>query len=309
MNVILAKRLAAGVAIGAFLFGMTSLSQAASAPAAAPAAPAKAATPAAPVKKVPLANDDCVKCHSKEPADVAAAGAKHTDVTCTGCHEKHRPTSKNNIPGCNQCHDGKPHYNLKGQCLGCHKNPHQPTNIAMAGNLTDPCLSCHTQQIKQLKDNKSKHSALFCTTCHAVHRKIPPCIQCHKPHSAQMVQADCKKCHKAHMPKVVTYGTDLPSKDCAACHKKAFDLLNANPSKHKTLSCVYCHQGKHKMVPTCQSCHGTPHPAGMLAKFPKCGDCHSIGHDLNRWEAAAPKAPGTAPKAAAPAKHDGKKKK
>jgi hypothetical protein len=298
MKLFLSKRLATGLAIGAFLLGITTLAQAANPP----AAPAKAAPAAAP-KKAVLGSDDCVKCHSKEPADVAAAGGKHVDVTCTGCHEKHRPVSKNNIPQCGTCHEGKPHYtNLKGQCLKCHKNPHQPTNISMTGNLTDPCLTCHTQQIKQLKENKSKHTALFCTTCHAVHRKIPQCIQCHKPHSATMVQADCKKCHKAHQPAIVTYGSDLPSKDCGACHKKALDLLAASATKHKTLACVYCHQGKHKMVPTCQSCHGTPHPAGMLAKFPKCGDCHNIAHDLNRWD--------TAPKAtAAPAKAPAGKKK
>ena len=37
-----------------------------------------------------LTNDDCVKCHEKEPADIAAAGAKHqTAVTCQDCHIGH----------------------------------------------------------------------------------------------------------------------------------------------------------------------------------------------------------------------------
>ncbi|HWI39949.1 MAG TPA: cytochrome C, partial [Verrucomicrobiae bacterium] len=54
-----------------------------------------------------------------------------------------------------------------------------------------------------------------------------------------------------------------------------------------------------------QKCHGTPHPAALMAKFPKCGDCHSIAHDLNQWGAAgAAPAPEKkeAPKAPAPAK-------
>jgi hypothetical protein len=97
------------------------------------------------------------------------------------------------------------------------------------------------------------------------------------------------------MPTAVAYSNQTPSKDCAACHKAAYDLLMASAFKHKNLSCVACHQAKHKMIPQCQSCHGTPHPATMLAKFPKCGFCHSIAHDLNTFKTQA------APGAAAPA--------
>jgi hypothetical protein len=43
----------------------------------------------------------------------------------------------------------------------------------------------------------------------------------------------------------------------------------------------------------------------MLARFTKCGECHSIAHDLNRWDATAQK-PAHAP--AAPAKKGSKKK-
>jgi cytochrome c553 len=39
------------------------------------------------------------------------------------------------------------------------------------------------------------------------------------------------------------------------------------------------------MVPTCDSCHGAPHAAGIMQKFPKCYDCHYIAHDLNDWSA------------------------
>jgi hypothetical protein len=41
------------------------------------------------------------------------------------------------------------------------------------------------------------------------------------------------------------------------------------------------------MVPKCQDCHGSPHPAGIMAKFPKCGECHNIAHDLNNWTVAS----------------------
>ncbi|MDD2854824.1 MAG: hypothetical protein PHU01_04770 [Desulfuromonadaceae bacterium] len=131
---------------------------------------------------------------------------------------------------------------------------------------------------------KSKHSALACSFCHNVHGKIPLCTQCHKPHSSDMLVSDCKRCHQAHMPTVVAYGSDTTNKMCAACHKNAFDLHSKTDTKHKGVNCVTCHKDKHKTVPTCQACHGAPHPPRMLARFTKCGECHNIAHDLNRWE-------------------------
>ncbi len=229
-----------------------------------------------------LTNEDCVKCHSVPPADIAEAGGKHKEVGCLGCHAGHPPAVKNPIPQCNECHMGQPHFELK-DCLSCHKNPHTPLKITFAGNVTDACTTCHTQQIAQLRENQSKHTALDCSACHSVHREVPQCTQCHQPHSTEMVATDCKKCHKAHMPKEVTYSAEIPSKDCGACHQQALDLLSASNTKHSGLACAFCHQERHKMVPQCQDCHGSPHPAGMMAKFPKCGECHKVAHDLNNW--------------------------
>ena len=257
----------------AVLFVLTLLGFAAISFAAAPAKPG-------------LTLDDCAKCHTAPPAEIASAGAGHNTITCFDCHSSHRPASKENIPQCSQCHTGKAHYELKG-CLGCHKNPHTPLKVSFGNNVTDPCLTCHSQQIKQLGENKSKHTNLACSSCHSVHRIVPECSQCHKPHSAEMTKADCKTCHKAHMPKAVIYGTEVPNKSCGACHKKAMELLGANQSKHNKLACVFCHAAKHKTVPTCQSCHNAPHAAGILQKFPKCFDCHYIAHDLNNWPSGA----------------------
>jgi hypothetical protein len=243
-----------------------------------------------------LANADCAKCHAKPPADLEKDGGKHKGVGCTGCHVGHPPEVKDNIPKCSMCHGGKPHFELKG-CLGCHKNPHTPLKISFGANVTEPCLTCHTEQIKQLREHKSKHSALGCSTCHNVHGKIPQCLQCHKPHAADMPTTECLKCHKPHMPTVVTYASDVPSKDCGACHKLVYDTLTASNAKHKTFACAFCHQAKHKMVPKCTDCHGVPHPAGIMAKFPQCEQCHYSPHDLNHWpEKGAEKKEAPAPK-------------
>jgi len=239
--------------------------------------------------------DFCAMCHIAPPADLAASGGKHKDVGCEGCHVGHPPKVKKPIPQCSDCHMGKAHYELKG-CLACHKNPHTPLNISYGGNVTEACLTCHTQQIEQLRKNKSKHTALDCSFCHDVHRKVPECTQCHESHSAEMTASDCKKCHKPHMPAVVTYAADIPSKDCGACHSQIMSLLAASKAKHGTLACAFCHQEKHKTVPACQDCHGSPHAATIMARFPKCSKCHNIAHDLNHWpETKTTTAPNAAP--------------
>lgn len=250
-----------------------------------------------------LGNADCVKCHAKPVAAVEAKGGAHKSVGCQGCHTtNHPPAVKKEalIPACTKCHMGKPHYKL-ANCGSCHQNPHQPKNISFAKNVTDACVTCHSQQIVKLKESPSKHTALACSFCHDTHGKIPACTQCHKSHGPDIAPADCKKCHQAHAPKAVTYEGDLASKYCAACHGNAMKLLAASKAKHSSIQCVTCHQKKHKMVPKCQDCHGVPHPAGMLAKFAKCGDCHATAHDLNNWGTAAP-AKKEAAKPAAPAK-------
>jgi predicted CXXCH cytochrome family protein len=231
-----------------------------------------------------LTSADCVKCHTAPPADIAANGGAHkTSVTCQDCHAGHPPSVKKIIPVCSQCHSGKAHYNLTG-CLRCHNNPHTPKIIKLANNITDECLTCHTDQIVKLKQVKSKHSALACSFCHNVHGKIPLCTQCHKPHNPEMVATDCKKCHQAHMPTAVYMTPDTPNKMCASCHKRPYEMLASSDAKHKAVLCVTCHKDKHKTIPSCQSCHGVPHPASMMARFTKCGDCHNVAHKLNHWE-------------------------
>ncbi len=231
-----------------------------------------------------LSNSDCVKCHSQVNSDVAAKGEAHkTEVSCQDCHEGHPPEIKEIIPSCNQCHEGASHYELEG-CLSCHSNPHTPLNITLAEDLTAPCLTCHEEQKPQLVEFESAHSELDCTSCHQeTHGMVPSCFNCHdEGHSPEMVQADCANCHQAHKPLAVSYSDDLASKQCASCHDVAFDQLMATTTKHHDVSCVTCHKKDHKMVPKCQDCHGEPHPASITAKFPNCGACHNIAHDLNK---------------------------
>jgi len=250
--------------------------------------------------KAVLSNQDCVKCHAGQVNDMAAAGGAHGSVSCAGCHEGHPPSVAKPIPLCGKCHlvSKKDHFKMEMPgCLKCHTNPHRPMEISLKGAGKDACLICHGTESWLLKEYKSKHTALDCSQCHDVHRKIPKCTQCHQPHWDEMVAADCKKCHKAHMPQVTDFSADMPSKDCGLCHQKLAGLLSDTTSKHKNLACTGCHKARHKFKPACPDCHGTPHPKGILVKFPECGMCHNNAHDLNNWpETATGEAAGEAPK-------------
>jgi predicted CXXCH cytochrome family protein len=230
-----------------------------------------------------LTVDDCVKCHSEEPAQITANGASHkTEINCLECHRGHRPSSPNNIPQCSECHSGNAHYEVSEPCLSCH-NPHQPLKISIVGEQKQVCVSCHADPEKQMVDNPTQHATFSCNFCHAdTHGNIPECVSCHEPHSATMTQADCAACHKAHMPLAVSFPDSTASELCAACHDTVLATLSASKTKHSQLLCATCHAGKHKTVPACTDCHGQPHPKAMHERFPKCGDCHGIAHDLNK---------------------------
>lgn len=248
-------------------------------------------------KQPALTADDCAKCHAKQPAEIAANGAAHkTKINCKDCHQGHRPESANNIPKCSMCHSGKKHYQLEG-CNTCH-NPHQPLAVVLKGELKAACLTCHTGPGQAMVALPSKHAKLACNFCHAdKHGVIPPCVQCHEPHSNKMTQADCNTCHQAHQPTALTYGPKTASIHCAACHETAFNLLAQTKTKHHDVACVTCHANKHKTIPKCSDCHGLPHAETIHSKFPKCGQCHSTAHDLNRFSSdAQPAKKGTAPK-------------
>lgn len=228
-----------------------------------------------------LAMDLCIICHKKQPVDIEANGGKHkTSVSCFDCHEGHPPIVRDNIPECSDCHEEEPHFQLK-DCLTCHTDPHTPLNITLADNMTDPCLTCHTDQIAQLKEHPSHHTTMACTGCHSDrHGRIPDCMECHTPHSEEMPTADCVTCHQVHMPLIVTYPENTPSKSCAACHEGIYEQLEASNAKHHDLLCAACHHAEHKMIPTCEDCHGSPHPTGIMAKFTGCSECHGSPHAL-----------------------------
>jgi hypothetical protein len=232
-----------------------------------------------------LENSDCVKCHVKIAHDNTADGGKHlTEVGCLDCHATAHPPGIEKgsmIPQCSMCHEGSAHYEVDN-CLSCHHNPHQPLHIVFGDDNVAVCNTCHNAQVSEIKDNPSAHGAFDCAVCHHdKHGYIPDCMECHEPHRAGQDYAVCVSCHLVHQPKNVTYVEAVSNQDCGACHGDLTTLLAAGSTKHASLQCASCHKDKHGYIPACQECHGAPHPASMMQKFPKCLDCHKDPHDLD----------------------------
>jgi hypothetical protein len=169
---------------------------------------------------------------------------------------------------------------------------------ARAGDPRPECARCHARVCADFQAAAGKHKEIACGDCHHGHPPetadpFPKCTDCHAAHAKEMAESDCGKCHRAHTPAAVTWEATVSSEWCRACHAAAFQELAAGSPKHRAISCAVCHRGKHKAVPACVDCHGRLHPAAILARFPKCGECHHSAHELNHWpekpvEAAAP---------------------
>lgn len=230
-----------------------------------------------------LQNEDCEKCHDEEPAAIEENGGKHkTLVTCMECHLEHLPLGTQTIPECSMCHGGGGHFELEN-CLSCHRNPHTPLVLDVEDTpaVGAACVSCHEEKGEEFKKHPSKHAKQNCTRCHPKqHKTIIQCDKCHKPHGEFMAYKDCQRCHKPHSPLEVTYADDIPANYCGACHSELYERLQKNRSKHRNLTCAFCHKSRHPMVPKCQDCHEAPHSSDLLAGFPDCLTCHSNPHDL-----------------------------
>ncbi len=137
----------------------------------------------------------CALCHKPFAAEMKSHPSAHNDVGCQGCHaDKH-----GYIPDCMNCHE--PH--IQGQtmkdCLSCHA-PHSPTDIKYAEETPNEiCSACHKDIYDKLQTNRTKHTDLYCATCHTKHGLIPECQECHGlPHTANLHKKypNCLDCHK-----------------------------------------------------------------------------------------------------------------
>ena len=240
----------------------------------------------------PLTSQDCARCHTSHFSRIKQDGGRHRSVACTDCHEifhAYNPLKDNYakiMPKCSACHDD-PHGKDKAvqQCADCHADPHRPVvAIPDPSNIEMQCRACHTKVAQSLVKYLSKHTDEDCSSCHSEsHGRIPGCAECHESHSpaVTMDTPQCLVCHPVHTPLQIAYSDGVENNlICAGCHDQAFNQLRDHQTLHSALACAECHP-THKELMACQDCHGdAPHNPAIHKKYPVCGACHSIAHDL-----------------------------
>lgn len=226
----------------------------------------------------------CAACHEETVASLDAHGGAHkTAITCSDCHQNHPPAESGVIPACADCHapGAAEHYRVDG-CLRCH-NPHEPLRIDMSAvsPVKPICLSCHAAPGREMHNWPSAHAEMDCNECHAEHGLASSCLDCHDGHSSDMAYADCLKCHQPHSPTALQFGqSGIAPQLCGSCHRQPLKELGATDTEHGNLECVFCHRRTHKVILSCDNCHGQPHDAGIHRQFSDCNHCHQGPHAL-----------------------------
>ena len=226
----------------------------------------------------------CSACHADEVESLTTNGASHaSEIHCSECHQRHPPATEDVIPSCADCHAPEDHAHYKlTDCRSCH-NPHQPLEIDLSAvsPIKPVCLTCHTEPGQQMSKHPSAHADMDCNECHEQHGEYQKCLECHEGHSDDMSYDDCLRCHQPHQPSYLQFGANgVKSQLCGSCHTGQLEQLDENNSKHAKLQCVFCHKRTHKVILSCDNCHGEPHDSSIHGRFEECAKCHKGPHNL-----------------------------
>jgi predicted CXXCH cytochrome family protein len=230
--------------------------------------------------------EECGRCHPRFYYFIKTEGGKHR-IDCKLCHVQfhvHFPGKveyQEILPKCSACHE-QVHGADLAQCSGCHTNAHTPMKIPAERALEQGCFICHAEVDKEMKTFVTQHTELYCSSCHHTsHRYVPECLECHRPHTEGMTQAECLTCHAPHKARQVAYPEDIRREACSGCHRDAYDKLEQSGTIHSGFSCAKCHP-EHRAIKRCRECHPDPHPdrPGLLQKYPACGRCHGVAHNV-----------------------------
>ncbi len=244
-----------------------------------------AAVSMAEVQRLPLVDDDCLKCHIEEVRVIDGQESAHkNDVACLDCHESHPPEGDVVIPQCSSCHmvEDNIHFGLDN-CKQCHA-PHAPL-VSDFGNIDEGkpvCLTCHEAIGNLLTALPSAHEEQDCLECHTAHGlaegQYQNCLDCHDKHISEMVISDCLNCHKPHQPTRYIWDTSIDRILCAACHVETVQDFTNNGGAHlENLACTDCH-AKHppnedSVIPSCADCHDPSEKKHFAVG--DCAQCHN----------------------------------
>lgn len=156
---------------------------------------------------------------------------------------------------------------------------------------TVDCARCHYEIFMSIKNGQGAHR-IECRECHETFHGfrrglryedvLPTCTSCHdKPHGESKEMVACTTCHAVPHAPLASLELKTLQPFCASCHADAESRIASGRLDHSRLKCVLCHSDRHGYVPTCQECHGTPHPQEIIEEFAGCLDCHGNPHNLS----------------------------
>ena len=136
----------------------------------------------------------CLTCHEDQGFEMQDNPSKHTDVSCTFCHNVHGL-----IPDCSKCHEPHVAGQTTPECLACHP-VHSPLTIEYPMTTPRPyCTACHEEVGELMEKTRTKHQTFTCAFCHrGEHPNVPLCRTCHgEPHSqtTHKKMPGCLECH------------------------------------------------------------------------------------------------------------------
>lgn len=177
---------------------------------------------------VPVADGDCVDCHSPHASDETGLLKASQPDLCGSCHAESQ-----------KARDAKaPHEPARGECSACHL-PHAGPAGLLKASAPALCETCHAQVAEQTARPVPHPPATegACLTCHDPHGSD------HAGSLAEAPAALCGSCHEDLTRQMQARVRHAPAREgnCAACHEPhgstSASLLVSDLAK----ACLSCH--------------------------------------------------------------------
>ncbi len=251
----------------------------------------------------PVADGQCLECHSPHASQQPALLLDTVSTACAGCHDPKDPKFVQRHGGydlqgdnCTSCHSahmkdpaaaGLPSVQhepfAQRKCTLCHQSASVSKTAALIVPVSELCVRCHADVAKPADKSAHLHYPVqqrFCLSCHDPHgsnQQRPPLFRA-------SVGTTCLSCHADIATAMGKSYTHLPvqSGNCLICHdghqSTQEHLLVSDPI---TL-CKNCHQGEHKMThPVGTGPNNKPIINPLTGRMMTCVSCHHEIHGGN----------------------------
>ncbi|WP_162879985.1 hypothetical protein [Lutibacter oceani] len=252
---------------------------------------------------------DCVGCHLEDFNSTTEPNhsASNFSTDCTYCHTENSwtPSTFNHdsfpltlghdIDGCTQCHTTSNYADASPECVSCHLNDFNNSEIPNHTNaqFSTDCITCHTTNPDWTPANWN-HDFYALNGAHA--EISDDCVACHKPKygTYDNTPTDCVGCHLEDFNSTTepNHSASNFSTDCTYCHtENSWTPSTFNHDSfpltlgHDIDDCTQCHTTSNYSDTSseCVSCHlndfnTTSDPDHQNAGFStECNACHTTG--------------------------------